>query len=32
MMKAQKSVFGKIVQVDGKFLFEDSAGKAVLDS
>ena len=22
-MKAQKSVFGKIVQVDGKFLFED---------
>lgn len=30
MMKAQKSVFGKIVQVDGKFLFEDSAGKQFL--
>ena len=29
-MKAQKSVFGKIVQVDGKFLFEDSAGKQFL--
>ena len=29
-MKAQKSVFGKIVQVDGKFLFEDSAGKHFL--
>ena len=25
-MKAQKSVFGKIVEVDGLFLFEDSAG------
>ncbi len=30
MMKAQKSVFGKIVQVDGKILFEDSAGKQFL--
>ena len=29
-MKAQKSVFGKIVQVDGKFLFEDSEGKQFL--
>ena len=29
-MKAQKSVFGKIVQVEGKFLFEDSAGKQFL--
>ena len=25
-MKAQKSVFGKVVQVDGVYLFEDSAG------
>ena len=30
-MKAQKSVFGKIVQVDEKFLFEDSR-KTLLDS
>ena len=25
-MKAQKSVFGKVVQIDDLYLFEDSAG------